>query len=100
MSKFVVAIVAILVFASTLVAAHAVNAEIQSVKAGASSASAAKAADSGAVVQAYYHALNSKNLPLAFTQLSDTVALRVSQPYGDGTLEYAGIEAVQHYLEG
>ena len=26
--------------------------------------------------------------------------LKVSQPYGNGTLEYAGIELVQHYLEG
>lgn len=101
MNKLVVFLVAVLAMTGAFLATHAVNAQIQSGGPGAAPFSAApENAGSGAVIQAYYRALSSKNVSLATPFLSDSVVLQVSQPYGNGTLEYAGIKAVQHYLEG
>jgi len=66
----------------------------------APSSDAASSAAPGAVVHAYYRALNDKNVSLAIPLLSDTVVLEFSQPYGDGTLEYKGVQAVERFLEG
>lgn len=101
MKKLVVLVIALFALGGTLVAAHTANAS--SVFGGAGSApssAAAKGAEPGTVVQAYYRALNSKTVSLATPFLSDTIVLKVSQPYADGALEYTGIQAVQHYLEG
>ena len=88
MKKSVVFLVAVLIFTGTLAAAHAVNAEIQSgAAAAAPSSAAAKTVEPGTVVQAYYRALNGKNVSLATPLLSDNIVLKVSQPYGDGTLD-------------
>lgn len=101
MNKLVVFVVAVLAITGAFLAAHAVNAQIQSGGPGAAPSSAApKNAESGAIVQAYYRALNSRSVSLALPHLADTVVLKVSQPYGEGVLEYTGIQAVQHYLEG
>lgn len=101
MKKLVALVAAILVVTAAFVAAHAVNAQdLSGGVTAAPSSSANKNVEPSAVVQAYYRALNSKSVSLATPLLSDTVVLKLSQPYGDGSMEYAGIEAVQHYLEG